>query len=58
LGLKNKIINLLTALKIANLSLKFIRCDDAGENRSMKEDLKAKNFGVRFEFSGLTAPRV
>jgi hypothetical protein len=43
---------LLTELKIADLNVKLICCDDAGEIRSRKEDLKVKYFGVRFDFSG------
>ena len=49
--LKVKMTNLLTDLKIADVNVKFIRCDDAGENRSMKDDHRIKSFGVKFEFS-------
>jgi hypothetical protein len=37
--------------------LKFIRCDDAGENVSMKSDHDIKSFGVKFEFSGPRTPQ-
>jgi hypothetical protein len=50
--LKTKIINLLTDLKIADIELEFILCDDAEENISMKDDLNVKNVDVKFEFSG------
>jgi hypothetical protein len=36
LDLKTRIKTLLTDLKISNRILKFIRCDDAGENMTMK----------------------
>jgi hypothetical protein len=50
--LKEKVNTLLTDLKIAGLNVKFIRCDDAGENVSMKSDQDIKSFGVKFEFLG------
>jgi hypothetical protein len=43
---------LLTDLKIANRIVKFIRCDDAGENMTMKNDPEIKSFGIKFECSG------
>jgi hypothetical protein len=36
--LKEKVKTLLTDLHIAGLNVKFIRCDNAGENVSMKSD--------------------
>jgi hypothetical protein len=36
--LKTRIKTLLTDLKIANQIVKFIRCDDAGESMTMKND--------------------
>jgi hypothetical protein len=50
--LKAIIINLLRDLKITEIRIKFIRCDDDGENRSMKDNPNVKKFGVKFEFSG------
>jgi hypothetical protein len=50
--LKEKVKTLLTELQIAGLNVKFIRCDNAGENVSMKSDQDIKSFGVKFEFSG------
>jgi Reverse transcriptase (RNA-dependent DNA polymerase) len=55
--LKVKVRTLLTDLKIAGLNVKFIRCDDAGENMSMKNDQDIKSFGVKFEFSGPRTPQ-
>ena len=55
--LKVKMINLLTDLKIADVNVKFIRCDDTGENKSMKDDHRIKSFGVKFEFSGPRTPQ-
>jgi hypothetical protein len=50
--LKEKVKTLLTDLKIAGLNVKFIRCDDAGENVSMKSNQDINSFWVKFEFSG------
>jgi hypothetical protein len=44
-------------LQIAGLNVKFIRCDDAGENVSMKSDQDIKSFGVKFGFSGPITPQ-
>jgi transposase InsO family protein len=55
--LKTRIKTLLTDLKIVNLIVKFIRCDDAGENMTMKNDPENKSFGIKFEFSGARTPQ-
>jgi hypothetical protein len=47
----------LTDLQIPGLKVKFIRCDDAGENASMKSDQDIKSFRVKFEFSGPRTPQ-
>jgi hypothetical protein len=52
LDIKARIKTLLTDLKIANRIMKFIRCDDAGENMTFKNDPEIKSFGIKFEFSG------
>jgi hypothetical protein len=41
---------LFTDLKIANRIVKFIRCDDAGENMTMKNDPEIKSFCIKLEF--------
>jgi hypothetical protein len=55
--LKARIKMLLTDLKIADQIVKFIRCDDAGENMKMKNDPDIKSFGIKFEFSGPRTPQ-
>jgi hypothetical protein len=55
--LKTRIKTLLTDLKIANRIVKFIRCDDAGENMTMKNDPEIKSFGIKFEFSVPRTPQ-
>jgi transposase InsO family protein len=57
LNLKVKITTLSTDLKIANRNVKFIRCDNAGENMTMKNDPEFKSFGIKFEFSGPRTPQ-
>jgi hypothetical protein len=51
LDLKVKIKTLLTDLKITNQNVRFIRCDDSGENMTIKNDTEIKSFGIKFEFS-------
>jgi transposase InsO family protein len=55
--LQTRIKALLTDLKIANQIVKFIRCDDAGENMTTKNDPEIKSFGIEFEFSGPRTPQ-
>jgi hypothetical protein len=56
LDLKVKIKTLLNDLKIANWNVRFIRCDNAGENMTMKNDPEIISFGIKFEFSGPRTP--
>jgi transposase InsO family protein len=55
--LKGKIKTLFTDLKIAGIDMKYIRCDDAGENRVMKDDSEIKPFEIKFEFSRPRSPQ-
>jgi hypothetical protein len=55
--IKSRIKTLLTDLKIANRIVKFIRCDNAGENMTMKNDPEMKSFGIKFEFLGPRTPQ-
>jgi hypothetical protein len=55
--LKVKIKTLLTDLKIANWNVRFIICDNAGENMTMKIDPEIKSFGIKFGFSGPRTPQ-
>jgi hypothetical protein len=55
--LKGKVKTLLTDLKIAGINVKFIRCDNAGKNLSMKNDQDINSFGTKFEFSGPRTPQ-
>jgi transposase InsO family protein len=55
--LKVKIRTLLTDLNLANRNVRFIRCDDAGRNMTMKNDPEIKSFGIKFEFSGPRIPQ-
>jgi hypothetical protein len=57
LDIKARIKMLLTNLKIANRIVKFIRCDNAGENMTMKNDPEIKSFGIKFEFSSPRTPQ-
>jgi hypothetical protein len=50
--LKCKVMTLLTDLKIAEINVKYIRCDDSGENKALFEACQAQEYGVKFEFSG------
>ena len=55
--LKAKVTTLLTDLKIAGVNVKFIRCDDSGENKALFEECHSKGYGIKFEFSGPRTPQ-
>jgi hypothetical protein len=50
--LKSKVMTLLTDLKISEINVKYIRCDDPGENKALFDACQAQGYGVKFEFSG------
>ena len=50
--LKEKMFTLLTDLKIAGIDIKYIRCDDSGENKAFYDACRAKGYNIKFEFSG------
>jgi hypothetical protein len=52
-----RIKRLLTDLKIANRIVKFIRCDNAGKNMTIKNDPEIKSFGIKFELLGPRTPQ-
>jgi hypothetical protein len=55
--LKSKVMTLLTDLKIAETNVKYIRCDDSGENKALFDACQAQGYGVKFEFSGPRTPQ-
>jgi hypothetical protein len=52
--LKGKVRTLLSNKKpkVVGINIKFIQCDDAGENKSVMEDSGIKAFGIKFESLG------
>jgi len=55
--LKDKMFSLLTDLHIAGIDVKYIRCDDSGENKSFHNACRDKGFKIKFEFSGPRTPQ-
>jgi hypothetical protein len=49
--LKGYFLTLLTDLKIAGLDVKFICCNDSGENKALFDECRSKGCNVKFEFS-------
>jgi hypothetical protein len=49
--LKGKFLTLLTDLKIAVLDVKFIQCDDSGENKALFDECRSKEYNMNFESS-------
>jgi Reverse transcriptase (RNA-dependent DNA polymerase) len=54
--LKEKMIELLTDLKIAGINIKFICCDDSGENKAFQKECKSKALNIISEFLGPKTP--
>jgi transposase InsO family protein len=55
--LKAKVTTLLTDLMIAGVNLKFIGCDDSGQNKALFEECPYKGYGIKFKFSGPRTPQ-
>jgi hypothetical protein len=55
--LKGTFLTLLTDLKIAGLDVKFIQCDDSGENKALFEECRCKGYNLKFELSGPQTPQ-
>jgi hypothetical protein len=56
-NLKSKVMTLLTDLKIAEINVKYIRCNDSGENMALFDACQAQGYGMKFEFSGPRTPQ-
>ena len=55
--LKDKVVPLIKELKAKNgIEVKFIRCDNAGENNSLEEECKKEGLGVTFEYTAVNTP--
>jgi hypothetical protein len=55
--LKEKMFPLLTDLKIAGIDIKYIRCDDSGENKVFYDACHTKGYNIKFAFSGPRTPQ-
>jgi hypothetical protein len=55
--LKGKFLTLLKDLIIAGLDVKFIQCDDSGENKALFDECRSKGYNVNFEFSDPRTPQ-
>jgi hypothetical protein len=56
-GSQSKDQEFITNLKIANQNIRFIRCDNARKNMTIKNDPEIISFGINFEFSGPRTPQ-
>ena len=48
---------LLKDLKIAGIDIKYIHCDDSGDNKLFYNACHAKGYNIKFEFSGPRTPQ-
>ena len=55
--LKCKVVDVINELKAMERPVSFVRCDDAGENKSLEQLCKSLNMKVQFEFSGPRTPQ-
>ena len=55
--LKRKMFSMLTDLNIAGINVKYIRCNDSGENKSFYRACREKGYKITFEFSGPRTPQ-
>ena len=54
---KDHIIPLIRELRNKGKTVKYIRCDNTGENIKLKEECDRLNLGVEFEFTALNTPQ-
>jgi hypothetical protein len=54
---KEKMMVLSTDLKISGINIRFICCDDSGENKAFQKECKSKALNIIFEFSGPKTPQ-
>jgi hypothetical protein len=52
----SKMFTIFTDIKIAGIDIKFILCDDFGENKSFFESCQANGHNIKFESSGPRTP--
>jgi hypothetical protein len=53
-----KVIEFVTELKTKDANMvKFIRCDNLGENHALKQEIKKKGFNLQFEFTAPGTPQ-
>ena len=55
--LKEQVTNLIQELKTKDIEVKFVRCDDAGENIALEKHCKQIGMNVCFEYSGPRTPQ-
>jgi hypothetical protein len=55
--LKDKMRILSIDLKIAGIEVKYIRCDDSGENKAFYNYCRLNGELIKFEFSGPRTPQ-
>jgi hypothetical protein len=55
--LKDKMFTLLSDSKIAGIEVKYIRCDDYGENKALYLACRSNGYLMKFEFSGPRTPQ-
>ena len=57
-GMVKPVLLLLKELRdIYDLQTKFIRCDNAGENKSLEQECIAHNMGIQFEYTPSGTPQ-
>jgi hypothetical protein len=55
--LKDKMFTLISALSIAGVDVKYICCNNSGENKSFHNACCDKGYKIKFEFSGPRTPQ-
>jgi hypothetical protein len=54
--LKEKLVNFIQELKTKKIDVKFVRCDNAGENKALEDHCNHVSINVSFEYSGPRTP--
>ena len=55
--LKEKLVNFIQELKTKKIDVKFVRCDNAGENKALEDHCNHVGINVSFKYSGPRTPQ-
>jgi len=53
----DEVIKIIKQLKTTSIAVKYIRCDNAGENQTLKNQCNKEGLGITFEYTACSTPQ-